>query len=577
MNWTVLSGILSGFLLTIGSTYGAPDPHDALFNAEQYPSAKQCAQCHGQIFEEWRSSAHAYASISPMFHKFEQTINDLSQGTIGSFCMRCHATVGTTMGEERHIPLWERSQVSREGITCITCHRINEAYSKVNGERRVVPGDIHAAVYGGIGGDGIKKIIEQKDEFRVAPTKEEAARGMAIHSEGKYFSQLNKSEFCVSCHQVAVNAGIKLEVVWDQYRASPAFKEGTSCQDCHMSTSPGKPTGFSKGPVAVVNGKSINSERTHYDHSFVGPGYPITHPGIFPHNLQADKLDKTMQEWLEFDWRAGWGTDDFEERVEDGKEKVTFPASWEDVDDRFDAREVIDNNLAKLEEKRTLRKALMENGSHIDGPFFASPPKAGETLKFHVKITNKNNGHNLPSGSLGAQPELWLNVAVIDPDGKNIWESGYLDRNGDFCDLHSLSVREGLMPRDKQLFNLQTKFLTTNVKGTEREMYLPVNMDVDQLPFLRPAAVPTTVLNHQPFVRMEARSLPPLASRNANYSVPAKVMEKAGTYKIAVRMRSRAEPIYFMRFVGATEEMERGMNEWMLDAHPYTVEFEVKK
>jgi hypothetical protein len=44
-----------------------------------------------------------------------------------------------------------------------------------------------------------------------------------------------------------------------------------------------------------------------------------------------------------------------------------------------------------------------------------------------------------------------------------------------------------------------------------------------------------------------------------------------------VRMRSRAEPIYFMRFVEATTEMERSMNEWMIDIHPYTVEFEVGK
>jgi hypothetical protein len=31
-----------------------------------------------------------------------------------------------------------------------------------------------------------------------------------------------------------------------------------------------------------------------------------------------------------------------------------------------------------------------------------------------------------------------------------------------------------------------------------------------------------------------------------------------------------------MKFVGATPEMEQAMNEWMLDMHPYTVEFEVK-
>jgi hypothetical protein len=145
------------------------------------------------------------------------------------------------------------------------------------------------------------------------------------------------------------------------------------------------------------------------------------------------------------------------------------------------------------------------------------------------------------------------------------------------ADLHSLDVRAGKVAHDDQLFNLQTKFLTTNVKGTEREMYLPVNFDVDQIPFLRPPAQPVSVMNHPPFVRMEQRSIPPLGSRVAKYTVPAELIAAPGKYRLAVRMRSRAEPIYFMRFVGATSDMERSMNEWMLDIHPYSVEFEVKK
>ena len=107
-------------------------------------------------------------------------------------------------------------------------------------------------------------------------------------------------------------------------------------------------------------------------------------------------------------------------------------------------------------------------------------------------------------------------------------------------------------------------------------MYLPVNFDIDQLPFLRPPAQPTSVINHPPFVRMEARSIPPLGTKTAKYKVPGDLLSEPGTYKLAVRMRSRAEPIYFMRFVEATREMEREMNSWMLDIHPYTVEFEVQ-
>jgi hypothetical protein len=52
-------------------------------------------------------------------------------------------------------------------------------------------------------------------------------------------------------------------------------------------------------------------------------------------------------------------------------------------------------------------------------------------------------------------------------------------------------------------------------------------------------------------------------------------MKKRGMYRLAARMRSRAEPIYFMDFVGATPEMKARMNERMIDIHPYTVEFEV--
>ena len=33
--------------------------------------------------------------------------------------------------------------------------------------------------------------------------------------------------------------------------------------------------------------------------------------------------------------------------------------------------------------------------------------------------------------------------------------------------------------------------------------------------------------------------------------------------------------MYFMRFCGATDEMQRSMNEWMIDVHPMTVEFTI--
>jgi nitrate/TMAO reductase-like tetraheme cytochrome c subunit len=537
-----------------------------------YPTAAQCGECHKQIYDEWSSSQHAYASISPMFHKFEQKFQELTQGTVGTFCVRCHQQVGTQLGEGRETPLWQRAQISREGVSCITCHRVPEQYGKVNGERRVIPGSIFDPVYGSGESSVIKEVLANQSTYSVKTSEE--GRGNEIHNGMMTNPQITKSEFCVSCHQVAVNLGIKLEIVWDQYRASPAREQGITCQDCHMGKVPGKPEGYATGPSAVVGGKEINPGRRHANHSFIGPGYSIAHPGIFPQNVKAQAF--TIKDWLAFDWRAGWGTTEFEDKVANGEIKVNFPPVWAESLDREDARVVIQENLAKLDERYELRKQVMENGTDVDGPYINGEPKIGQDLAFAYKIKNKNSGHNLPSGSLGAQPQLWVNVALIDPDGQNIWESGYVDSNGDMADLHSLDVAAGTIPTDQQLVHFQTKFLTTNVKGTDREMYLPVNFDIDPLPHLRPPQVPTTILNHPPLVRMENHSLPPLAEKMAEYRVPGNLITKPGKYRLAFRMRSRAEPIYFMRFVDSTKEMEQLMNERMMNFKSYAVTVDVK-
>ena len=70
LGWFLLAAIIAGLV--------APGParaqesgdgaHAELFSEEAYPTASQCAACHQQIYDEWSSSNHAYASISPMFH-----------------------------------------------------------------------------------------------------------------------------------------------------------------------------------------------------------------------------------------------------------------------------------------------------------------------------------------------------------------------------------------------------------------------------------------------------------------------------------------------------------------------------
>lgn len=549
----------------------ARDPHEALWVENRYPSAETCRQCHPKHYEQWRASGHAYAGISPMFHRFEQSMAELTQGTSGHFCVRCHLPVGTQMNMPRSANVLDAPPVVREGVTCIACHRVREHYWRTNGDRRIEPGDIHAPVSSGGNGAGVARAISEADRLKLKLSSADKGPGQKMHREAFFFEPLKNGDVCVSCHQVAVHPGIWLEVVHAQYRSGPAAEKGITCQQCHMGAVPGKPDGFEYGHIAEINGKPFGEPKKHANHAFWGPGYPIAHPGVFPHHPQADRF--TPRQWLAFDYRAGWGTEAFERHVDP---EMEFPEPWQHVDDRIDARRIIDENLAKIEQKRASATMTLEAGIDVSEPIFYTQPRAGKPLTVGFRVTNTSEGHNVPTGSLGAQPQLWLNVALIDPRGRRVWESGYLDSRGDLADVNSVEVARGRIRRDKDLFNLQTKFLINNVRGTDREASLPLNFSVDPLVFLRPGAVPASVLNHPPLIRMEAHSIAPLDHRSPRYHIPAEALRQPGPYRLSVRMRSRTEPIYFMRQINSTPDMIRRMNENMLDIQRASYTFQVR-
>ena len=545
-----------------------------LFAKNCYPSARECAKCHEDIYEQWSVSAHAYANVSPMFHKFEQKLNDLSQGTVGYFCMRCHAPVATAMCASRDEPIWNLPEVGREGVTCLACHRVQYMYGKSNGERRIEPGPIFAPVLGGIGGDGVADAIAHKDQFKVKTSPDEKGPGQDIHVTGIYFEQLTQSEFCASCHQVAVYPGIKLEVVYEQYRASPACKKGIQCQDCHMGRVPGLPSGYECGPVAKIAGKTVNDNRKKSNHIFYGPNYSIAHPGVFPFNLKASRW--TMQDWLAFDWRAGWGTDAFEEAgrgrqgrgefsagVERGRRPPRCPRDHrrEPEEDRAQARDPRADHGERLARRWPVLRleALPRPGAQVprrDDEHERGPQSADGVARRPAAVVGECRARSGRMGGGCGKPATPIRMAT--------WPTS-IPR---MCDITNMAF-------DWQLFNLQTMFLITGAVGTDREFFVPVNLDIDQIPFIRPGTQPITTINHPPFIRMESQSLAATGSRSVPYHIPGELLQQPGMYRLSFRLRNRAEPMYLMRFCEATLDMQRSMNEWMIDLHPISVEFVV--
>src|SRR5262249_54393610 len=205
----------------------------------------------------------------------------------------------------------DRPPSSREGITCVACHRVSKAYGKISGREAIVEGNIFQPVYGPTGNAELKRVLAHPDEYRVVTDPKQ--QGRAIHTDVVRFFDLTEPGFCGSCHDVTLINGFRLEEAFSEFKTSPAAKKGITCQDCHMGNEPGKPSGFREEPAAVVGGVPTRP-RKRTDHRFAGPDYSLIHPALFPFNDRAQQL-ATMRQWLQFDWKAGWGTDAFEKSV----------------------------------------------------------------------------------------------------------------------------------------------------------------------------------------------------------------------------------------------------------------------
>ena len=199
------------------------EAHAALYVQDRFPSAKQCAVCHPTHYEEWSASPHAYAQLSPIFNAMSGTILKKTNGTLGDFCIRCHTPVGMALEEPLFGSNFDRHPTSLEGVTCIGCHRVNQNFGKVSGRRALVSGSVNAKVYGPMGGEEVRRVIEDPD-ITVASSSEE--KGRPIHNDADRFFALVEPSFCGTCHDVNLPNGFRLEEAFSDYKDSEASQQG---------------------------------------------------------------------------------------------------------------------------------------------------------------------------------------------------------------------------------------------------------------------------------------------------------------------------------------------------------------
>jgi len=613
-----------GAMAADGDAEDADAAHEEVFMEDIYPSARTCAACHPKQYSEWSVSQHAYAQMSPIYMAMQMRINTLTSSTNGDFCIRCHNQVGMNANESIFVSNLKRPESSREGITCSVCHRVNKSYGKISGRLPLVRGPMQSTIFGPSGSDELKKVIGDEDGkgFRVVTDPNQ--RGLVIHAEAEQFFELTQPGFCGTCHDVTLLNGFRLEEAFSEFKQTKAAADGVTCQDCHMGKVPGKPEGYETGPAAIVTGIPTEPRRI-TNHFFAGPDYSLIHPGIFPHNVEAAEV-ADLETWLKFEWRAGWGTDDFEEMADiaqfalddlddalataaddvaagdapdlddaqtaladmeeamelefgemgaeayamlgeavaaleaspsteavqnamtaaahlRAKLNLVFPDEWSDGIDRQDAREVLEVQFDRLDWAEEQRYAVMRTGYLLGDIEMESVGVDG--LKFGIDVKNGTDGHGVPTG-FDAERLVFLQVSVTDSAGNLVYVSGDRDPNGDVRDKHSLYVHNGEIEEDKDLFNLQSKFIVRMFRGGEREQVLAVNTSVSALPFVRPETRATVVFGRPLGARKHKKTIEPLGKRRATYSVKKDVLKPGETYKINVKLIAQMIPVHLI-------------------------------
>jgi hypothetical protein len=184
---------------------GKPPAAFSAIEASLDPQA--CGSCHPRQLEDWRTSLHSRA-IGPgilwQFHVMGQEH--------ANACMRCHAPLaeqkallaierGWANAPAAPRPGYVPADLHRQGLVCAACH------------------------------------VRRHERFG-PPAREGAAKGPIPHGGFTASAAFGDSRFCSSCHQFPPSGpslnGKPLENTHEEWRGSPAAREGRSCQACHM-------------------------------------------------------------------------------------------------------------------------------------------------------------------------------------------------------------------------------------------------------------------------------------------------------------------------------------------------------
>jgi len=344
------------------------------FDAESLAGSNTCgtANCHEQILNEWKPSAHRYSAMDPLFQTVQNVMAEQNGPESTRYCGGCHDPISLFSGA-KNIFAENLTDLHgyNEGISCLICHGVKETDLQGN------------ANY----------VMTQPSSYLWQ--WQEAGTGkffsdFLIRTYPDQHNDLSKRmfkapEYCAACHKQFIDqevnrvGWVQLQNQYDNWKASHWYTENdpektVECRECHM------PLVDSTDPAA---GDETDYNRTaddgkHRSHRFIAAN------AMVPAMLELE----------------GW-----EEQVRLTEEWLTGQMEIPEIQDKWRDGPVIQVAL--------------------ETPEYAEP---GEQMPIRVVMTANKVGHDFPTGPLDII-QSWVEVHVYDPEGNEIFVTGRRDEN----------------------------------------------------------------------------------------------------------------------------------------------------
>lgn len=343
-------------------------------DAQSLSGSESCgtSNCHAEIVEEWRPSAHRYAAMDTVFLAIQDVMAKQNGPESTRYCAGCHDPISLFSGT-KNIFVENLTSLTgyQEGISCMVCHAIQKTDVRGNANYTISEPSEYLWQW------------ETKGPGRLV-------RDFLIRAYPAEHSRLSKRmfktpEFCAACHKQFIDqevnrvGWVQLQNQYDNWAASHWFTKGNSrktveCRECHM------PLAESKDPSA---GDAADYNRSPRD------GRHRSHRFLAANNFMPAVL-----------------------RLPGAREHVELTERW--LRGELPVPEIRE----KWAEGPIVKITLEAPGVL----------RSGQQAAVRVVMSSNKVGHDFPTGPLD-MIQSWIHITVEDGRGKVVFESGRRDEN----------------------------------------------------------------------------------------------------------------------------------------------------